>query len=221
MALPFFDPRSEKSLNQSFRAKRFAFFKALLDSTYKGRPVRILDIGGTESYWERMQFTEQDNVQITLLNLQAVPVNHKNFTSIAGDACDLREFGDKHFDIVFSNSVIEHLFSLENQEKMAAEARRVGKNYYIQTPNYYFPFEPHWLRPFFQYLPFSTRVWLTQKFDMGHYPKSPAREAAERRVKEVQLLTPGEMRTLFPEAKLYREKFFGLTKSLTMYHFVE
>jgi hypothetical protein len=221
MAIQLLNPDRENSFNQRFRAKRFAFFKNLLEPNYKDKPIKILDIGGTQSYWERMHFTNVSNVFVTLLNLKTMPVNYNNFTSVKGDACNLSEFEDKHFDVVFSNSVIEHLFTLENQQKMAAEVRRVGKNYYVQTPNYYFPFEPHWLRPFFHYLPFGMKVWLTQNFNMGHYPKSPHKEAAIQRVNEVRLLTPKDMRSLFPDGKLYREKFFGLTKSITMYHFLE
>jgi len=114
----------------------------------KGDPIKILDVGGTQIYWERMNFTGHDNVYITLLNLELAPVSNANFSSIVGDARDLKGFEDNHFDIVFSNSVIEHLFTLQNQQKMASEVRRVGKNYFIQTPNYYFPIEPHWLFPF-------------------------------------------------------------------------
>lgn len=219
MAMKLLDPQYGSSLNQGFRAKRFAFFKTLLQSIDTGKPLKILDVGGTQSYWERMNFTENDHISITLLNLGLTPVHYSNFSSVKGNACDLSEFEDNHFDIVFSNSVIEHLFTKENQQKMAAEVRRVGKNYYVQTPNYYFPVEPHWLFPFFQFLPFGIKVWLTQKFNLGHYPKAVTREAAAERVNEVQLLTEKEMQALFPEGKVYREKLFGLTKSITLYHF--
>ena len=51
---------------------------------------------------------------------------------------------------------------------MAAEAQHVGRNYFIQTPNFYFPVEPHWVFPFFQFLPVATRVMLTRRFSLGH-----------------------------------------------------
>jgi ubiquinone/menaquinone biosynthesis C-methylase UbiE len=208
-----------KSINQKFREKRFAFFKTLLKKFPSDKPVEILDIGGTQSYWERMNFTESSEFNITLLNLDITPVRFKNFSSVKGDACDLSAFSDKHFDIVFSNSVIEHLYSPENQKKMAEEVRRVGKSYYIQTPNFYFPIEPHWLFPFFQFLPFNIRVLLTKKFNLGHYKKAESSQEAIRRVKEVQLLTEREMKALFPEGTVYREYFLGLVKSITMYYF--
>lgn len=221
MALKFFDPAFEGSINQRFRKRRFEFFISLLGRVSSDKPIRILDIGGTETYWERMQFTDHSNVDITLLNLEKVPTKHKNFKSIKGDACELSFFKDKEFDIVFSNSVIEHLFSFENQMKMAVEVLRVGKNYYIQTPNLYFPIEPHWMFPFFQFLPFSIRVILTKNLDLGHYAKAVNDEDAIKRVNEVQLLSEKKMKKAFPDGKIYREKFLGLVKSITVYRFPE
>lgn len=219
MASDLFNPEKKTSINQRFRERRFKFFLSLLASIKSDKPIEILDIGGTEIYWERMNFDHASNVRITLLNLEAVPVKGTIFRSVKGDACNLAEYKDKQFDVVFSNSVIEHLFSYENQQKMANEAMRVGKNYYVQTPNYLFPIEPHWLFPGFQYLPFNTRVFLTQNFDLGNYKKSPKREDAINRVNEVKLLTEKQMKALFPDGNVYREYFFGLVKSLTMYRF--
>ena len=215
----FFDPDSKKSINQKFREKRFEFFKSMFERIQSESTVQILDIGGTEIYWERMGFPKNENVHITLLNLELESVKNKKFTSVKGDACNMPEFNDNQFDIVFSNSVIEHLFSLENQQKMADEVKRVGKAYHIQTPNRYFPLEPHWLFPFFQFLPFKLKVAMTKRFNLGHYKKAITNDAATQRVKEVKLLTEKQMKKLFPEGKVYREKFFGLTKSITMFHF--
>ncbi|MGL1255153.1 methyltransferase domain-containing protein, partial [Vibrio parahaemolyticus] len=85
-----------------------------------------------------------------LLNLEKEEVTNPQFQSITGNATDLSGINDQQFDIVFSNSVIEHLYTWENQEKMAKEVLRVGKYHFIQTPNYWFPIEPHWVFPFFQ-----------------------------------------------------------------------
>jgi hypothetical protein len=210
-----------RSLKQRFREKRFAFFLKLLQTVKSNAPLRILDVGGTELFWERMNFSNSQDIQITLLNLKAVATKNSNFKSIKGDACDLSMFKDREFDIVFSNSVIEHLFSIDNQLRMANETRRVGKNYYVQTPNYYFAIEPHWLFPFFQFLPVETRIFLTRNFDLGSYKKAPDRATAARWVQEVNLLTEREMKKLFPDGTVYREQFMGMTKSITLYRFSE
>ena len=219
MALDLLDPALESSLNQRFREKRFKFFITLLEKIKSDKPVQILDIGGEENYWVRMNYSGDANIQITLLNLEKTATTKNNIISIKGDATDLTKFKDQEFDIVFSNSVIEHLFSKENQKKMADEARRVGKCYYIQTPNFFFPIEPHWLFPFFHFLPVKTRVFLTQNFNLGHFKKAIDREESIQRVNEIKLLTEREMKELFPDGKVYKEVLLGLTKSVTMYRF--
>lgn len=212
---------TKTAISEKFNRKRFQFFNSLLEQIKSDQqPIRILDVGGTEKYWEKMNF-KNNNIYITLLNLYTKEVKNKNFISIKGDACDLSEFKDKEFDLVFSNSVIEHLFTKENQQKMANEVQRVGKYYYVQTPNYYFPIEPHWWFPFFQFLPFDLRVLMTKNLNLGRYEKSVTKDAAIKRVKEVRLLTAKEMKTLFPKGKIYREYFCGLTKSITLYSFSE
>lgn len=128
MAIKCFDPAYRGSLNQKFRQKRFEFFIALLAKVASNKTLHILDVGGsgTESYWESMNFTDNKHLKFTLLNLEKVLTHKNNFMSIKGDACDLSSFEDKQFDIVFSNSVIEYLFTFENQKKMASEIMRVG-----------------------------------------------------------------------------------------------
>ncbi len=221
MAIKLFNPDYGFSLNQRFREKRFKFFISLLERVKSDKPIQILDVGGSEIYWERMNFTNNKNIFVTLLNLKKVPTKKDNFVSIKGDACDLSSFKDKQFDIVYSNSVIEHLFTFENQKKMATEIMRVGNAYYVQTPNYYFPIEPHWLFPFFQFLPFKIRVFLTKNFNLGHYKKAVSEEVAIKRVNKVKLLTEKQMKELFPTGKVYREILLGFVKSVTMFHFPE
>ena len=194
------------------------FFKALLDNMTKGgKKIKILDIGGTEDYWNSMGLNLGNNIEIVLLNLYKIEVKGAGFSSIKGDACNLEGMADKSFDLVFSNSVIEHLFSIENQQKVASEVIRVGKNYYIQTPNKFFPIEPHWVFPFFQFLPFGLKVYLTKNFNLGHIPKAKNKQEAIDLVNEVNLLSKKELEDLFSESKLYIEKFMGFHKSYAVY----
>src|SRR5690606_17235646 len=117
------------------------------------RPLRVLDIGGTVSFWEQRGWTECKDVAITLVNLAQEESPYENVTSLRGDATDLREFADQSMDVVFSNSVIEHLFDRKSQAAMAKEVVRVGRDYWVQTPNLWFPMEPHFQVPGWQWLP--------------------------------------------------------------------
>lgn len=208
------DNQDQTSLAVQFRKKRFAFFNSLL-SRLK-RPISILDVGGDEEYWKTMGMDGEDQIYITLLNLTKENITLANATSIAGDARDIH-FDDKSFDVVFSNSVIEHVGGYEDQLKMANEVLRVGKRYFIQTPNKYFPLEPHFLFPFFQFLPLTVRSRLLQNFHLGWFQRTPEPARAREIVESIRLLGRDEFLALFPDADLYEEKVLGLTKSFIVY----
>jgi hypothetical protein len=164
-----------------------------------------------------MGFINEPGVEITLLNRSIMETSYAAFVAVSGDARDMRSFADNTFDVVFSNSVIEHVGTLEDQRRMAAEVQRVGKCYFLQTPNRYFPIEPHFLFPFFQFLPLSLRVFFVRHFDVGWYKKIPDKQQATEEVASIRLLTKCELVSLFPGASLYKERFLGLTKSLIVY----
>ena len=208
------DNREQGSLAVQFRKKRLAFFYLLLSSL--NRPVHILDIGGTEDYWKMMELDASDQIDITLLNLTATDVQLPNVKSVSGDARNLKA-EDASFDVVFSNSVIEHVGSYEDQSRMAEEVRRVGKCYFVQTPNKYFPLEPHFLFPLFQFLPVKIRVLLLQNFNLGWFEKTPDAIKAKGIVESIRLLSRREFVAIFPKARIYDEKIFGITKSFVAY----
>jgi len=202
--------RADSKASQ-FRRKRSEFFRKLLDKL--PRPIRLLDVGGTEEFWEQTGFKEADHLQITILNLEARP--KRRYPHVVGDARDMSYFADNEFDVVFSNSVIEHVGTWDDQLSMAHEIRRVGKRYYVQTPNRFFPLEPHFLFPLFQFFPHSLRTSLHLHFTLGWMERAASREEARRAVESIRLLSTAELRRLFPKAEIYSEKLLGLTKSIT------
>ena len=207
------------SLGNKFRNQRFRFFEKILHRQYQNDfPVKILDIGGMEYFWKDKELLKNGLVEITLLNLQAEKTSIPGLSSMAGDATDLSQFEDQSFDLVFSNSVIEHLYTWENQQKMANEIIRVGRKYFVQTPNRHFFLEAHYALPFAQYLPKKMTHFLLTKTKLSRGSKWNPKDA-QQYLDEIRLLTLSEMKELFPEAKVYKEKFFGLTKSVTMYNF--
>lgn len=208
------DNRDEQSLAVQFRKRRFAFFQSLLSRL--DRPIHILDIGGTEAYWKTMGLDFEDQLFITLLNLTQHDVTLPNLTSIVGDARSVQA-DNASFDVVFSNSVIEHVGNYQDQLQMAKEVVRVGRRYFVQTPNKYFPLEPHFLFPFFQFLPRWIRVLLLQNFNLGWFVKTPDKAKAREIVEEIRLLSKREFISLFPNASIFQEKVFGMTKSFVAY----
>lgn len=214
-----YDNQRSDSLVSSLRRKRFVFFKSLINSAPDN--LNILDIGGTLEFWVESGFLAEllqiKNLKIKLLNIKDYQSNHPNIETAVGDATNLSQFRDKEFDIVFSNSAIEHLFTYDNQVLMANGIKRIGKRYFIQTPNKYFPIEPHFQFPLFQFLTTSMKVTLIRNFKLGWREKAATKDKAIETVTEIRLLDRKELQNLFPNSKIYKEKFFGLTKSLTAY----
>jgi hypothetical protein len=97
---------------------------------------------------------------------------------------------------------------------MAREIRRLAPAYYVQTPNFWFPYEPHFRFPLFQLLPEQVRYRLLMQFSLGFGGRRETVDAAMRGVQSVDLLDYAQMRELFPDARLVRELFGPLTKSI-------
>jgi len=209
------DNRQDESLATAMRRKRFALFERLLATV--PLPLTILDVGGAENFWERMGFADRPGIAVTVLNIEAMPTRREHFQAVIGDATNMSIFRDKTFDVVFSNSVIEHVGDFEQQRRMAMEVRRVGHRYFLQTPNYYFPLEPHFLFPGFQWLPRDVRVALIRRFNLGWIKRIPEQAEAQRLIDSTRLLRRQELHALFPQASWYEEKIMGLTKSFVVY----
>lgn len=206
------------SLGYRFRNKRFRIFEKFLKLNFpEDRQISILDIGGAAYFWADKDLLKQKRVKVTLLNLQKEDALPEGLVSVVGDATDLSAFENKSFDLVFSNSVIEHLYTWPNQQKMAAEIQRVGKYFFVQTPNKHFFLEPHYAVPFIQYFPKKLSLWLLTQTRISRMQQW-TKEAAKQYLEEIRLLDLREFSILFPDAKIYKEKFFGMNKSFTAHN---
>jgi hypothetical protein len=194
-----------------FRKRRMEKFYRMLRP---GGETRVLDIGGAPNTW-MAESSYELAFPITMVNLQYPnPDSFANarFTPVQGDAVDL-PFPDGCFDIAFSNSVIEHMTTWERQQAFASEARRVAKGLWIQTPARSFPVEPHVLAPFFQHLPKGIQRRLARHFTLWGIMTKPHPARVEEMLSDIRLLTYREMKELFPDCVILRERVLGLTKS--------
>jgi Methyltransferase domain len=205
------DCDDDDSLSNRMRSRRFEMFDRITASLE--RPLSILDIGGTNEFWAQRGWAGRDDVTITTVNLAQEAQVHANIHPLVADATDLSDFDDKSFDVAFSNSVIEHLFTAEAQEAMARETRRVARAYWVQTPNYWFPMEPHFLVPGWQWLPEPARVAAIRRVRLGWRGPVQDVDAAREQVREIRLMRRSELARMFPGATLRPERFGGLVKS--------
>ncbi len=133
---------------------------------------------------------------------------------VQGDALRADELVDgEEFDLVFSNSLIEHLGGHGPRRRFADLVAKLAPRYVVQTPYRYFPVEPHWMFPGFQFLPVGARSYLAPRWPLGHTRGWDGREATNE-VMATDLLSLFEMRDYFPDAVIVFERIGGLPKSM-------
>lgn len=213
------DNDNPNSLVSKFRRARSRRVVALIEAIHadKGR-VRIIDLGGEANYWRLFdrQMLADKGVHITLVNPGGVDDiwDEELFSLIDGDACDLPQFADNSFDLVHSNSVIEHVGDWPRMEAFARECRRLAPAYYVQTPYFWFPIEPHFSAPFFHWRSEQSRARALMRRRHGFSEKAPDIGAAMRDVQHARLLDKAQFRFLYPDAAHHDEVVLGLTKSV-------
>lgn len=200
-----------------FRRARLAYFLTLVRSIERrpATPLRVLDIGGTQSYWESLaDLWQPDGLDITIVNLDSNSSDDGVYHLRPGNACDLAGYADNSFDVVHSNSVIEHVGHWPEMKAMAGEVRRLAPRYYLQTPNFWFPVEPHFRTLFWAQYPESWRAAMLMRKRRGFRGPARSLDEAMLSIQDVNLLTARQLQALFPDATIRRERFFGFTKSL-------
>ena len=200
-----------QSATRRFRERRMRRFAAVFEIR---ESTRILDVGGTPANWQLLEVLPR----VTILNMpRAQERCADRFEFVSGDGCQL-PFPDRSFDIVFSNSVIEHVGSTENQRRFAEETRRVGKGYWVQTPNRFFPVEQHLLTPVVHLLPHAWQRAIVPRWTVWDWLERPTPDRREFYVEhylnDIRLLGRRQLERLFPDARISPGRWAGLSKSL-------
>jgi hypothetical protein len=123
------------------------------------------------------------------------------------DGCAL-PFPDKSFDLVFSNAVIEHVLGQGRQAQFAREVMRVGKSWFVTTPNYWFPFESHYHLPFIQFFPRAIQRGYNSVLGT-HIPKGA--------VQDLGLLSARQLHRLFPTSHIAKVRVTFWPETLVAY----
>lgn len=199
-----------------FRRARFKLLVQEISTRLGDRDrIRVLDIGGTRGFWLGMRdLWGHLPLEITIVNLETEEVDDPPFHIRQGNACHLDQYADGSFDFVHSNSVIEHVGHWKEMGQMAAGIRRLAPHHFIQTPNFWFPLEPHYRTLFFHWYPEVVRARMLARKKRGFRAKEPSIAAAMENVQTVNLLARDQMQSLFPDSRIENERVFLLTKSL-------
>lgn len=208
------------SLSARLRKLRMKFLDELIHGLDR-QEVVLVDLGGTFSFWEmNLQHLEcRDSlIRIDIYNLGVESETHRSIGGVEvvekpGNVTRLEEVADNQYDAAFSNSVIEHVGNLQQQDLFAQEIRRVAPCFVMQTPNRYFPLEAHFYVPFFPFIPLGIRTWLHRRFQLGWFKPEPDELIARIDCDAIRLLTHRELKLLFPDAEIHKERLAGLVKS--------
>jgi hypothetical protein len=203
----FVDPDLAGSYTHRFRERRNAELKRRFPGL---ADMRVLDLGGTPISWRTLGMRAG---HVTIVDLgRAEDPNESWIDVICADAC---AGGFGKYDLVFSNSLIEHLGGHDRRKQFADVVRESAPSWWIQTPYRYFPIEPHWIFPGFQFLPFRTRLMICQHWSTLHSSdtRKDMAKAAEF-VASVELISSTEMRMYFPASEIWFERIAGIPKSV-------
>ncbi len=203
-----------ESLGARARSRRWEVFRHAFPEVEN---MAVLDLGGTAEAWRRAPVKPKT---VVVLNLtEPGTSDDPSVTPVAGDACNARAALaaagiDQQFDLVFSNSLLEHVGGHASRAAVASEVAALAPYHWVQTPNRYFPVEPHWLFPGMQFLPVRLRVTVAEKWPLSHTPPTSHQDAQEN-VLWTELIGVSELRAYFPESEIFKERMAGLTKSIT------
>jgi hypothetical protein len=172
----------------------------------------VLDLGGVPGFWANSDLTDRP-LQVTCLNLagetETLHVDHMTIHRKIGDAT-CPPLNPQDFDLVFSNSVIEHVGDDAKTAQLAAVLRS-GRRYFMQTPNRFFLVEPHFILPLHFLMPTWLKSVIVMIWDRG--PRRRSYAEAHERVTSIRLLTAARVAELFPDAEIVRERRWLETKS--------
>lgn len=143
-------------------------------------------------------------------HVQQIKEAYPQVNAIRGDACEL-PLADKSFDLVYSNAVIEHVGDFQRQRKMASEVRRVGKHWFVTTPNRWFPFEFHLRLPLVTWLPGRLYLKIGSIYRFSHIE---GRYMTGLDCSDIELLTARQMRKCFPESKIIKHRTTFMAETL-------
>ncbi len=207
--------KNEAGIAFGLRKRRGAMFRRYIERKFgKGDNLRILDLGGTETFWRSvgLDYLREHGIKVTVVNLKHVSIENRDiFEAVSADATRFEPQGK--YDICFSNSCIEHVGMISDMVRFGEAVHNAADSYFVQTPSFYFPIEPHFFFLGFQWLPLSVRAFLLRNFSFGHHRKIDDYLGSFVVAQSSQLLTRRMFSEIFHDAEIRNERVMGLTKS--------
>lgn len=172
------------------RQEKFRLFVKLLNPTPRTRILNVGASGPNFAFAEQFESLYPYRGQVTGggISMSEVRDYRRSFPGVMPlvfNGCAL-PFPNASFDVVYSNAVIEHLPDHQAQQRFAAEVARVGRGWFVTTPNWWYPIEPHYHLPLVQLLPLGWQRTLVSRLGRTPY-------------EHLNLLTRHQLRRLFSD----------------------
>lgn len=202
-----------RRLSARARARRWAEFTRRFPDLAS---MRVLDLGGTVQSWVRAPARPK---HVVILNLDGRNGGEADwYVTRTGDACEPPpDLLQEEFDLVFSNSLLEHVGGHARRKQLADVIRLVAPHHWVQTPYRYFPVEPHWLVPGMQFLPVMAQAAISRRMSFGPANSTMPHERILDECSYVDLIGLTQLRTYFPDSSIWCERAAGLVKSIVAY----
>ena len=203
-------------LSSISRQRKLELFNNIILPT---ETMKVLDVGAQvkPSGGRGVQFIDfyPWKERISAINLSpkhisSIKQHYPEIEAVVGNACEL-PWPDKHFDVVYSNAVIEHLGTLDRQKKMAAEIMRVGKKWFVTTPNRWYPFEFHIRLPFATWLPGNAYLWAGRIISYNHLRRKYMFGIKRN---DLRLITSRELQDCFPHSRIIKQRVTFMAETL-------
>jgi hypothetical protein len=199
--------------NDSWSSRRRAQRWAWLVETFPDLDqMSVIDLGGDPATWMQSPVHPK---HVHMINIEELNPHVPDWIEIDyADACALPEqIASRRYDLVFSNSVLEHVGGHERRLRFAEAVHQLAPAHWVQTPYRYFPVEPHWIAPGMQFLPVRARVSVARRWPLAHVRSSSVRNALDG-VLWTELVDRTQMRYYFPDSMIRSERLLGVAKSL-------
>jgi SAM-dependent methyltransferase len=195
---------------------RKKIFKVFMETMKPGEQTTILDVGVTpdrslpeSNFLEKLYPYKHRLTATSIEDASFLEKEYPGLTFVQTTGEKL-PFDDWQFDLVFCSAVLEHVGNREEQGHFIRELLRVAKRFFLTTPNRGFPVEFHTFLPFIHWLPQPVHQAILRRLGLGFWAET----------KNLNLLTPATIRTLFPEhldIHLRKHHLLGLPSNIMVY----
>ncbi len=196
----------------SLRVRRH-IFDYFMDVMAPARSDLVLDVGVTadrcleeSNFFERL-YPFKDRLVVTGIEDASFLEDEYRGVRFIRTGRDGLPFVDGAFDVVFCSAVIEHVGDRMAQERFVRELLRVGRKFFLTTPNRMYPVEFHTFLPFLHWLPRPVHQAFLRAMGLKFWA----------RTENLNLLCEKDLVRLFPrdcQLSIYKPRLLGMPSNL-------